>query len=132
MYEDTSALDVHTGCCSIFPNSDIAASAFLHWSFRSSFALVFGAGALAWFAMTFFFAFIIWIIGSVQGQCIGGVVFENSTSPFMDAYQMSWTTFSTVVSLNTKEVEHLLLHDVNLFYCFLLILTSTISYRVMV
>ena len=61
--------------------------------------MVFGTAAIGWLGLIFIFAFFYWIIGSIQGHCIGGVVFENSTAPFVDAYQLSWTTFSTVVRL---------------------------------
>ena len=73
--------------------------AYLHWSFRSSFAAVFVSAALGFLALTMFFALIIWALGIADPSCIGGVDF--TTDYFTDAYALSWTTFSTV---SVKEV----------------------------
>lgn len=100
MYEDLATGEV-TECCWVFPcrgvNSDRAMSAFLHWSFRSPFVVVFGTAAIGWLAMTFVFAFLIFILGWFSPYCIGGPDYADSPAKFMDAYQLSWTTFSTVV-----------------------------------
>eukprot|EP00977_Amphora_coffeiformis_P011452 scaffold2767_cov177-Amphora_coffeaeformis.AAC.26 len=67
---------------------------YLRWSFRASFAAVFLSAALGFLGATMIFAFLIWRIGVRHPQCIGGVDFE--TDYFMDAFALSWTTFSTV------------------------------------
>ena len=41
-----------------------------------------------------FFAAIIFWIGAFKPECIGGVDFTSRY--FLDAYALSWTTFSTV------------------------------------
>lgn len=101
MYEDTSNLN-DSGCCRccfcprIFEGR--VATKFLHWSFRSTFVVVFGCAAIGWLALTFLFAFFIYILGELQPYCIGSVYsHKDSPNPFSDAYELSWTTFSTVV-----------------------------------
>jgi len=95
MYENTSSYDdAESVCC---PSSERSASMALHWAFRMPFCTVFIATAFGWLTVTSIFAFFIWIIATFQPYCIGGVEFENSTSKFVDSYQLSWTTFSTVV-----------------------------------
>lgn len=69
---------------------------YLHWTFRSSFAAFFLSAAIAFFALTIFFALLIWALGRKDPTCIGGADFESDF--FADAYALSWTTFSTVVS----------------------------------
>lgn len=98
MYEDTSSLEQQRGCSRLCPSSDVVTSQFLHWSFRSPFVAVFGTAAIGWFALTISFALVFWVLGTIQPECIGGVDYKNISSgaKFVDAYQMSWTTFSTV------------------------------------
>ena len=79
-------------CCGFTPNQLVMN--YLRWSFRSSFAAVFLSAALSFLGFTMLFAFLIWRIGHRHPQCIGGVDFENDY--FMDAFALSWTTFSTV------------------------------------
>ncbi|CAB9512074.1 expressed unknown protein [Seminavis robusta] len=103
MYEDLTKGEGDTCdtcfCCFLCcqgSSSERFMSAFLHWAFRSPFVVVFGTAAIGWIAMTFLFAFVIWVIGAFKPHCIGGVDFALSPGRFMDAYQLSWTTFSTV------------------------------------
>jgi hypothetical protein len=69
---------------------------YLHWTFRSSFMAVFLSAAVAFIVLTIIFALFIWGLGRANPTCIGGVDFESDY--FTDAYALSWTTFSTVVS----------------------------------
>ena len=100
MYEDLGTMEV-ADCFFCCPcpniNSDHVMSAFLHWSFRSPFLIVFGSAAIGFLCMTFLFALLIYLLGILWPYCVGGVDFETDRAPFMDAYQLSWTTFSTVV-----------------------------------
>ena len=59
--------------------------------------MVFGTAAVGWIALTMVFAFGIWLIGLDSPHCIGGVDFAESPMKFTDAYQLSWTTFGTIV-----------------------------------
>ena len=72
---------------------------YFHWAFRSSFSAVFCSGALAFFSLTLLFAVLIYLSGINKPSCIhvNGVDFGTTGANFMDAYALSWTTFSTVV-----------------------------------
>lgn len=85
--------DRRQGICFGFSPNEIVMS-YLRWSFRASFAAVFLSAALGFLGATMLFAFMIWRIGVRHPDCIGGVDFENDY--FMDAFALSWTTFSTV------------------------------------
>lgn len=67
---------------------------YLHWAFRSTFAAVFLSAACMFLGLTLMFALILWILGRDDPVCIGGVDFESDY--FVDAFGLSWTTFSTV------------------------------------
>jgi hypothetical protein len=59
------------------------------------------SGAVAFFSLTLVFAVVILLIGLHQPQCVylNGVDFGTTGgAKFLDAYALSWTTFSTVVS----------------------------------
>jgi hypothetical protein len=125
MYEDLATEEGNRFCCCCVRHHDfhcdLFMSAFLHWSFRSSFVVVFGSAAAAWLSMTTAFAVLIWIIGQVTPQCIGGVDFQTSPAGFLDAYQLSWTTFATVVCLILTRfalwMRQVLLSDPNRLPC---------------
>jgi hypothetical protein len=68
---------------------------YLHWTFRSSFTSVFLSAAVGFISLTMMFAAWIWALGRKEPGCIGGVDFETDTS-YVDAFILSWTTFSTV------------------------------------
>ena len=72
---------------------------YFHWTFRSSFSAVFCSGAIAFFGLTLLFAVLIYFSGMNKQSCIhvNGVDFGTTGANFMDAYALSWTTFSTVV-----------------------------------
>jgi hypothetical protein len=93
--------DDDRGCaCFGFQPNRVVVS-YLFWAFRSSFLALF-LSATAWFFIyTVCFAIIIYIIGRRTPECItvAGGNFDREGGPyFMDAYALSWTTFSTVVS----------------------------------
>ena len=74
---------------------------YLIWSLRSHFLIVLLTEACAFLALTCIFAICIYAGASYQPQCLvfpGGRNFEESGSFFLDAFSVSWTTFSTVVS----------------------------------
>ena len=103
IYEDTST-DHKNSCrlCGINPN--IVVIRYLNWAFRHSFTVVVISMAGLFFVWTAFFAAIIYAIGMQKPNCIhvNGIDFgANETSAgerVLDAYALSWTTFSTVVS----------------------------------
>jgi hypothetical protein len=60
------------------------------------------SAAVWFFSLTFLFGWFIYLIGRNNPQCIhvNGQDFGNDKDVFgmfMDAYALSWTTFSTVV-----------------------------------
>lgn len=69
---------------------------FLHWTFRQTFPVVLLTAAVGFFSLTILFALLIWLDGLRHPECIGGVEYEDDY--FTDAFILSWTTFSTVVS----------------------------------
>ena len=80
---------------------------YLFWAFRSSFMAVLLSAAGMFTSLTFFFAFCIYGIGSARPACVhvNGANFGENVSWFanlMDAYALSWTTFSTVVRSQKK------------------------------
>ena len=78
--------------CGFSPNNMVMK--YLHWSFRRSFTAVFLSAAFCFLSLTMLFAVAIWAIGLRHPTCIGGV--DPGEANFMDAYELSWTTFSTV------------------------------------
>jgi len=70
----------------------------LYWSFRKNLVLVCMLAAFFFFAWTFFFALLLYLIGHRNPKCIhvNGKDFDETTAKFMDAFALSWTTFTTV------------------------------------
>lgn len=92
-------------CCGFAPNSLV--TRYLHWTFRNSFGTVFVTFSLGFFGLTLLFAFILLAAGyqepkcvNVNGQNFSGYEGGSFYKDFGDAYALSWTTFSTVVSFN--------------------------------
>ena len=81
------------------PNQSLAMS--LHWMFRVNFFFLFAMSCIVFFALTIFFAGFIIAAGRLDPECvrIGGDKFESAGTTFADAFALSWTTFSTVVSI---------------------------------
>lgn len=52
-----------------------------------------------WFSLSFGFALMIMAIGYQRPDCVhvNGQDFGTTGAEFLDAYALSWTTFSTVV-----------------------------------
>jgi hypothetical protein len=97
--ESNNGWEIMIHCGQIFEKCLIR---FLHWIFRQSFTVVFLTAFIGFFSCTLTFAFWIWVSGFDQPQCIGGTSYgdnESNTEDFMDAFVLSWTTFSTVVSM---------------------------------
>jgi len=73
----------------------------LHWTFRTSFVVLLLFMTALFIACTLAFAGLIMWSGKNNHECISSVAFEkwddyNASDRFVDAYQLSWTTFSTV------------------------------------
>ena len=100
IYEDSpSSAERGCKCFGVQPNMLVIQ--YLNWTFRSSFLSVFFSAAVAFFSLTLLFSILIYLSGLNQPDCINvnGVAFGENSTNFMDAYALSWTTFSTVVSL---------------------------------
>lgn len=104
IYDDAGAEDDGCSICGFAPNSFV--TKYLHWTFRQSFSAVFFSAAIGFFSLTLAFGLLILWIGQYQPECIhvNGENFSNYTGAtvwrdFGDAYALSWTSFSTVVSL---------------------------------
>ena len=82
----------------INPNQQLAM--YLHWMFRVNFLFLFCVMCVMFFVLVMFFAALIIIAGELDNECvrIGGAPFGEVDSEFADAFALSWTTFSTVVS----------------------------------
>lgn len=83
---------------------------YLNWTFRTSFFMVSLSACAAHFAITLLFAAAMVVIGHSKPDCIqvAGQPF-STTGGFLDAYALSWTTFSTVVCHDSLEKEKILL-----------------------
>ena len=71
---------------------------FLYWTFRKNFFVVLLSAACSFYLFTVAFAVCIYLIGKSNHNCIhvNGVNFGETRTPFVDAFALSWTTFSTV------------------------------------
>lgn len=104
IYDDAGAEDDGCSICGFAPNSLV--TKYLHWTFRRSFSAVFFSAAIGFFSLTLAFGLLILWMGQYKPECIhvNGENFSNYTGAtvwrdFGDAYALSWTSFSTVVSL---------------------------------
>jgi hypothetical protein len=71
-------------------------TSYLFWAFRSSFLAVLVSAAV-WFGwITFSFGGVLFALARLHPNCMS-VAGENFSGQFMDAYSLSWTTFTTVV-----------------------------------
>jgi hypothetical protein len=82
----------------ISPNQQLGM--YLHWMFRVNFLFLFCVMCIMFFVWVMVFAALIIMAGTMDPQCVrvGGEPFGESDSQFADAFALSWTTFSTVVS----------------------------------
>lgn len=75
-------------------------SRILHWCFRRSYRILFVATITAFWTCTLLWAIVIYGVARYDPQCL--IVLGNNFTAysggeaFMDAYAVSWTTFSTV------------------------------------
>jgi hypothetical protein len=84
-------------------------TSYIHWSFTTSLLALLSSLTAMFFIFTFFWA--VWIagVGWYQPNCIyvGSENFETGGSYYMDAFAISWTTFSTVVRIWNKRCRDL-------------------------
>jgi hypothetical protein len=81
-----------------------ALTSYLIWSLRSKWPIVLLSETLAFWALCFLFAFMIYFGALANPQCVilpDEKNWEEGGMYFMDAFALSWTTFSTVVSLRS-------------------------------
>lgn len=74
---------------------------YLYWCLRSSFLAVLMTETCLFLTWTWLFAAAYYILVQFNPECItgpGGLNFEESNMGFIDAFTLSWTTFSTTVS----------------------------------
>jgi hypothetical protein len=81
-------------------SSNQALAMYLHWMFRVNFFFLFTLSCILFFGLVIVFSGFIVLAGSLESDCvrIGGESFGVAGTPFADAFALSWTTFSTVVS----------------------------------
>jgi len=79
------------------PTSDktSAITLFLNWTFRTSFTMLILVQSINFWVFTSMWAFLIMIVGNFEPKCIT-VGTQAYTGHFLDAFALSWTTFSTV------------------------------------
>lgn len=70
-------------------------AAYLSWSFRASFFVLFLSLNIGFFCLIILFTFIMMLVGESYPECFVPTYNEAQT-PFADAYALSWTTFTTV------------------------------------
>ena len=99
IYEDTG--DENNGCLCFGFSFNYLVTRFINFLFRASFLRVLFTGALGFYILTLFFALLIFASGINHPDCVhvNGQTFGQSGAGnrFSDAYELSWTTFSTVV-----------------------------------
>jgi hypothetical protein len=88
---------------------------YIHWLFTTSVPNLLGSLFAIFFFKTTLWAIFIYAMGRHQPNCIdvGGKDFATGGNHFIDAYAISWTTFSTVVRALCN-VKYLM--TVSLFY----------------
>lgn len=86
------------GGLGVSPNQAIALS--LHWMFRVNFFVLFSLSCVIFFGLVIIFSAFIILAGTLESDCvrIGGKSFGESDAAFANAFTLSWTTLSTVVS----------------------------------
>ena len=85
----------HVLCFSFEPHRALVT--YLSWSFRTSFSVLM-LTLIVWFlGLIVMFTFLLMLIGKFEPQCFQPN-FNQANTPFADAYALSWTTFTTVVS----------------------------------
>mmetsp|Transcript_32014 Transcript_32014/g.77777 ORF Transcript_32014/g.77777 Transcript_32014/m.77777 type:complete len:750 (+) Transcript_32014:165-2414(+) len=76
-------------------NAEKMVTSYLFWAFRSSFIAVLMSAALWFGGITFAFGGVMFFLAHRAPTCLH-VAGKDFDGQFMDAYSMSWTTFTTV------------------------------------
>jgi hypothetical protein len=99
----------HSGREGKWYDPNTALTKYLYWSFRTSFLFLFLSSAVSFFFMISLFAFFIVISGRNNPHCIQLPLgdYFGSNSQYKDAFSLSWTTFTTVVRIPTKDQTYL-------------------------
>jgi hypothetical protein len=74
---------------------------YLYWCLRKSFLAVIMTESCLFLTWTWLFAVAYYILAQFNPECIlgpEGVNFEEGNMGLIDAFTLSWTTFSTTVS----------------------------------
>ena len=75
---------------------------YLNWTFYASFSAVFFSFLVIFIVLCLIFAGLYALVGEIQPDCIvvsGSEFGTNPNTKFRDAVALSWTTFTTVVSI---------------------------------
>ena len=92
--------NAHITCQYPFSRSAGIISNYLSWTYRTSYCFLFTVFAVIYFSQILIFALIFYAISSYYPQCInsnGEMIGHGEYARiFGDAFQLSWTTFSTV------------------------------------
>jgi len=99
IYDNVGSSRSSFGCCGFQP--DALVTGYLFWTFRVSFMLYMLSAVINFAAITVFFAVLIYASGRNKPECVhvNGEAFGHEPewgADFLDAYSLSWTTFSTV------------------------------------
>lgn len=94
-------LDEHSSRL-LFVDVNTIISKYLSWSFRTSYICLFAVFALFYFGLILMFCVMYYAIARSYPQCFnsGGSMLGEGEGAHMfgDIFQLSWTTFATVVS----------------------------------
>jgi hypothetical protein len=84
-----------TACfCGLNPNKMVMRSLFR--AFRSSFSAVLVSASISFGILILSFSLALFALGHLNPNCMA-VAGEDFSGQFMDAFSLSWTTFTTVV-----------------------------------
>ena len=74
---------------------------YVHWTYKATFWEVIGSLTAFYLAFVTLFAILAYVVGRIEPNClyVGSLNFAESGYYFIDAFQVSWTTFSTVVRI---------------------------------
>ena len=100
MNEDGSTTNNTSYCLFLDINNVI--SSYFSWSFRTSYVMLFIGFAAFYYGLILFFALVYYGITAAYPTCVNSAGSPIGTGEgarrFGDCFQLSWTTFSTVVS----------------------------------
>ena len=108
MNEDGST--TNTSYC-LFLDINSIISSYFSWSFRTSYVMLFIGFAAFYYGLILFFALVYYGITAAYPTCVNSAGSPIGTGEgarrFGDCFQLSWTTFSTVVSFVVCYVMYL-------------------------